>query len=47
MDQFSYLNSSDSAVIEELMEQYRRDPASVDESWRKFFEGFDFCLMNY
>ena len=47
MDQFSYLNTQESAVIEELFEQYRKDPVSVDESWRKFFEGFEFCQKNY
>jgi len=47
MDQLSYLNTPDSAVIEELLEKYHRDPASVDESWRRFFEGFEFCQKNY
>ncbi len=47
MDPFSYLNNLDHAVIEELFEKFRQDPMSVDESWRKFFEGFEFCRMNY
>ena len=47
MDQFSYLNTLDNAVMEDLLEKYRKDPASVDESWRKFFEGFEFCQKNY
>ncbi len=47
MDQFSYLNTLDNAVMEELIEKYRKDPASIDESWRKFFEGFEFCQKNY
>ncbi|MCX6286507.1 MAG: 2-oxoglutarate dehydrogenase E1 component [Bacteroidetes bacterium] len=47
MDPFSYLNTLDNAVIEELFRKYREDPASVDESWRKFFEGFEFCQKNY
>jgi len=47
MDPFSYLNTLDNAVIEELFEKYRKDPASVDDSWRKFFEGFEFCQKNY
>jgi 2-oxoglutarate dehydrogenase E1 component len=47
MDRFSYLNSLDNSVIEELFERYRTDPGSVEESWRKFFEGFEFCQMNY
>jgi len=47
MDKFNYLNQVDHAVIEGLFEQYRLDPSSVDESWRRFFEGFEFCRLNY
>jgi len=47
VDPFSYLNNLDNAVIEDLLEKYRKDPLSVDESWRKFFEGFEFCQKNY
>ena len=47
MDPFSYLNNLDTAVMEALFEKYREDPASVDESWQKFFEGFEFCQKNY
>ncbi|MBI3407073.1 MAG: 2-oxoglutarate dehydrogenase E1 component [Planctomycetes bacterium] len=31
-------------IIEAAYQQWRRDPASVDESWRLFFEGFDLGL---
>jgi len=47
MDKFSYLNTMDNSVIEELFNQYKKDPDSIDESWRKFFEGFEFCQKNY
>jgi len=47
MNTFSYLNNIDFSVFEELYRQYRADPESVDESWRKFFEGFEFCQTNY
>src|SRR5512133_2723496 len=47
MDPYSYLNNLDNAVIEELFDKFRQNPLSVDESWRKFFEGFEFCRMNY
>ncbi len=47
MDNFSYLNTIDNSVIEELFEKFKQDPASIDESWRKFFEGFEFCQKNY
>jgi 2-oxoglutarate dehydrogenase E1 component len=47
MDKFNFLNQPDNSVIDGLFEQYKLDPASVDESWRKFFEGFEFCQKNY
>ncbi len=47
MDKFSYLNTLDNSGIEELFEQFKSNPESVDESWKKFFEGFEFCQMNY
>lgn len=47
MDTFSYLNNLDNSVFEELYERFKQDPVSVDESWRKFFEGFEFAQLNY
>lgn len=47
MDKYSYLNTMDYAVVEELFNQFKEDPLCVDESWRKFFEGFEFCQKNY
>ena len=47
MDRFSYLNASDPALIEEQYNLYLNDPKSVDESWRQFFEGFEFARKHY
>lgn len=47
MDNFSYLGNADPAAIESLYLQYRNDPNSLDLSWRKFFEGFDFHRQLY
>jgi len=47
MDKFAYLGNLDYSIIEELFEKFKQDPESVDESWRKFFEGFEFCQKNY
>jgi 2-oxoglutarate dehydrogenase E1 component len=44
MDKYSYISNAHSAYIEELYKSYKEDPESVDESWQKFFEGFDFSL---
>ncbi|MBP6427179.1 MAG: 2-oxoglutarate dehydrogenase E1 component [Bacteroidia bacterium] len=47
MDRFSYLGSADVAQIDDLYKQFRNDPANVTESWRKFFDGFDFARTNF
>ncbi|MFC1733501.1 2-oxoglutarate dehydrogenase E1 component [candidate division KSB1 bacterium] len=43
MDKFSYFNNIDSSIIEDLYISYKKDPGSIEESWRKFFEGFEFA----
>ncbi len=47
MDKFSYLGSGDVSSTEDLFQQYLKDNNSVDYSWQKFFEGFEFALKNY
>ena len=47
MDKFSYLSNADVSAVEELYQNYLNDPQSVDESWAKFFEGFEFARKNY
>lgn len=42
MDQYSYLSNAEPAVIDELYSQYKQDPTRVDNSWKRFFEGFEF-----
>ena len=46
MDNFDYLSSTEPAVIEQLYEQFKTDPSSVEDGWRKFFEGFDFAVQD-
>ncbi|MCD4731586.1 MAG: 2-oxoglutarate dehydrogenase E1 component, partial [Bacteroidales bacterium] len=47
MDKFSWVNNADPALIEELYQNYKNDPNSVEESWKKFFEGFEFARTDY
>ena len=47
MDKVSYVGNADINAIEFLYNQYRKDPESVDEGWKKFFEGFEFAKTNY
>ena len=42
MDNFSYIANADVAAIDELYQQFKQNPESVDESWQNFFKGFDF-----
>ncbi|GJM59540.1 2-oxoglutarate dehydrogenase E1 component [Persicobacter diffluens] len=42
MDKYSYIANAHGDYIDELYTQFQADPESVDESWQKFFEGFEF-----
>lgn len=46
MKDFSYITNSSPAFIENLYQEYTKDPESVDPEMRKFFEGFDFAISN-
>ena len=47
MDKVSYVGNADVNAIDHLYQQYRQDPTSVDHSWAKFFEGFEFAQTNF
>ena len=47
MDKFSYLGNADVSQIENIYQQFLKDPDSVEESWKDFFDGFDFAQINY
>jgi len=42
MDKYSYVSNADVSYIDQLYQNYRKDPATVDATWQKFFEGYDF-----
>jgi 2-oxoglutarate dehydrogenase E1 component len=42
MDTYAYISNTNPAHIESMYAQYKHDPQSVDDTWRLFFEGFDF-----
>lgn len=44
MKDFSYITNSHPAYIESLYQDFVKDPNSVDEELKKFFEGFDFAV---
>ncbi|MEM1407864.1 MAG: thiamine pyrophosphate-dependent enzyme, partial [Bacteroidota bacterium] len=47
MDKYSYIANAHGSYIDELYNNYKQDPSSVDISWQKFFEGFDFSQVKY
>ena len=47
MDKYSYIANAHGNYIDELYKSYKDNPDSVDESWKKFFEGFEFSLKKY
>ena len=47
MNKQSYLGNAELASVDELYQQYLKDNSSVEEGWRKFFEGFEFARTNF
>ncbi|WP_185868533.1 2-oxoglutarate dehydrogenase E1 component [Blattabacterium cuenoti] len=45
-DRYSFLNAIHFKDIESLYEEYKKDPHSLESSWRNFFCGFDFGQKN-
>jgi 2-oxoglutarate dehydrogenase E1 component len=46
-DQFSYLSNTTPEFLDNLFQEYKKDPVSVSQEWRRFFEGFEFALNKY
>ncbi|MCS7034083.1 MAG: 2-oxoglutarate dehydrogenase E1 component [Phycisphaerae bacterium] len=44
MQNFDFVNRANAEYIEQLHEQYQRDPRSVPENWQAFFSGFELGL---
>lgn len=44
MKDFSFITASHPSYIEHLYLDFKKDPESIDEELRKFFEGFDFAV---
>ncbi|WP_421763292.1 2-oxoglutarate dehydrogenase E1 component [Ekhidna sp.] len=47
MDKYSYIANAHGNYLDELFKAYKENPDSIDESWKKFFEGFEFAQENY
>jgi 2-oxoglutarate dehydrogenase E1 component len=47
MDKYSYISNADVGYIDQLYQDYKQNPAAVDATWQKFFEGYDFSSQRY
>lgn len=45
--QLSFVSNAHPAYIESLYNDYKNDPASIEEEWGKFFEGFDLAMIQF
>ncbi len=47
MDNYSFLTNATPEFLENLYNDFKKNPAAVDPEFKKFFEGFDFATLNY
>jgi len=47
MDNFSFLGGMHTTMIEEMYQNFVKDPKSIDEQWSHFFQGYDFAKQVY
>ncbi len=47
MDRFSFLNTVHTGFIEDLYQQYLKNPDQVEPSWKSFFQGYDLANSDY
>lgn len=47
MNRFTPLGNIDPKTVEQLYNAYLQNPDSVEEGWRKFFQGFDFARTHF
>lgn len=46
MDKLTYLSNTEGPYIDSLYQDFKSNPAEVDGSWRKFFEGFEYAQQS-
>ncbi len=47
MDKYSYISNAHGSYIDQLYASYKENPESIDETWQKFFEGFEFSRQKF
>lgn len=43
---FSFATATNVSYLEEMYEKFCTNPSSVDDGWKKFFEGYEFAIQN-
>lgn len=46
MKDFSYITQAHPTYIENLYNDFVKDPSAINPEWKKFFEGFDYAMMH-
>lgn len=46
MEKLSFLGNADINTISQMYDSYLQDPDSVDQGWKRFFEGFEFARQH-
>jgi len=47
MDKFSFIGNSEIESVNKMYQEYLKNPDSMEESWKKFFQGFEFAQANF
>ena len=47
MDKHSFLQNIDIELVEKIYQEYLKNPDEVEDTWRKFFDGFEFAQKYY
>jgi 2-oxoglutarate dehydrogenase E1 component len=47
MDKYTYIANAHGDYIDSLYAEFKASPESVDPSWQKFFEGFEFAAQKW
>lgn len=47
MDKYSYISNADIGYLDQLYQNYKKDPGSIDQTWQKFFEGYEFSQQRF
>src|SRR6187431_298679 len=47
MDKYSYISNAEVGYVDQMYQSYKTDPNTVDVTWQKFFEGYDFSSQRF